>query len=91
MATVFLSPGLRRFAEGAEKVEIEARTVRDLIDALDKRFPGIGERLRSGTAIAIDGEIIADPLLEPIPPGSEIHFLPSISGGSGAAAVRSRH
>ncbi len=86
MATVFLSPGLRRFADGAEKVEIEARTVRDLIDALDRRFPGIGERLRSGTAIAIDGEIITDPLLEPIPPGSEIHFLPSISGGSGASA-----
>jgi hypothetical protein len=32
-------------------------------------------------AVAIDGEIIEDPLLEPIRPESEIHFLPRISGG----------
>ena len=82
MATVFLSAGLRRFAGGVERVEVEAATVRELVDALDRRFPGIGDRLRDGTAVAIDGEIIPDPLLEPIPPGSEVHFLPSISGGS---------
>ena len=86
MATVFLSAGLRRFAGGLERVEIEAATVRELIDALDRRFPGIGDPLRGGTAVAIDGEIISEPLLEPIPPGSEVHFLPSISGGSSGSA-----
>ena len=86
MSTVFLSAGLRRFAGGLERVEIEAATVRELIDALDRRFPGIGGPLREGTAVAIDGEIIPEPLLEPIPPGSEVHFLPSISGGSSGSA-----
>lgn len=81
MATVFLSAGLRPYAGGVERIEIDAPTVRALVDALDARFPGIGEQLRSGTAVAIDGEIISDPLLEPIPAGSEVHFLPSISGG----------
>jgi hypothetical protein len=32
-------------------------------------------------AVAIDGEIYSDPLLEPVGPQSEVHFLPAISGG----------
>jgi molybdopterin converting factor small subunit len=85
VAKVFLAAGLRRFAGGLAEVEIAAPDVRGLIDALDARFPGIGAALRSGTAIAIDGEIIGEPELEPIPPGAEVHFLPSISGGLAAA------
>ena len=33
------------------------------------------------TSLAIDGEIIPDPLLEPIPEESEIHFVPRVAGG----------
>lgn len=62
-------------------MEIEAANVRALIAALDARFPGLGAQLREGTAVAIDGEIINDPLLEPIEPESEVHFLPPVSGG----------
>ncbi len=81
MAKVFLAAGLRRFAGGLTQVDVDAPDVRGLIDALDARFPGIGDTLRSGTAIAIDGEIISEPELEPIPPDAEVHFLPPISGG----------
>jgi molybdopterin converting factor small subunit len=81
VATVFIPSGLRHLTRGAEELCVEARTVRELIAALDLRFPGIGERLRAGVAVAIDGEIIQDPLLEPVEPESEVHFLPSISGG----------
>lgn len=81
MATVFIPSGLRHLTRGAEELRIEAGTVRELIEALERRFPGLGERLREGVAIAIDGEIIQDPLLEPVEPESEVHFLPSISGG----------
>ncbi len=80
MARVFLSAGLRRFAGGRAELEVHAPDVRGLIAALDARFPGIGDALRAG-AIAIDGEIIAEPELERIPPDAEIHFLPSIRGG----------
>ena len=76
-----LSSRLARFAGGVEQVDVEAGNVRQLIDALDARFPGMGEKLRSGTAIAIDGEIINEPLLERVGAASEVHFLPSISGG----------
>ena len=81
MAKVFFSTPLRRFTDGAESVEIEASNVRQLIIELDRRFPGIGAQLRGGSAVAVDGEIIQDALLEPLGPKSEVHFLPSFGGG----------
>ena len=81
MATVILPARFMQWTDGVEQIEIDARDFRQLIRALDERFPGLGERLRDGIAVAIDGEIINDPLLEPIEPDSEVHFLPPISGG----------
>ncbi len=81
MARVFLKSGLRRFSDGIEEVEVDGATVRDVITALDSRFPGIGEYLASGTAVAIDGDIIGHALHEPVPEDAEIYFLPAVSGG----------
>ncbi len=71
----------RSFAAGVTQHEIAASDVRDLIDRLDATFPGIGERLRSRMAVAIDGEIFQDPFLETIRAQSEVFFLPAIEGG----------
>ncbi len=82
MATVVFGRGLARGTGDIERVDIEATDVRALIRALDDRFPGIATELREGrTAIAIDGDIVHEPLLEAIEPDSEVHFLPPISGG----------
>jgi molybdopterin converting factor small subunit len=81
LATVFLPKSLQAHTGGIERVEIDASDVRGLVRALEARFPGLGEPLRSGMAVAIDGDIVSNPLLEPVGPDSEIHFLPSISGG----------
>ncbi len=81
MARVFLATALRRFTGGIEEVEIRASTVRSLIAELDRRFPGLGEHLASGLAVAIDGEIIADAIYEPVPEDAEVHFLPAMGGG----------
>ena len=81
MAKVFLPRGLRPLTDGIEQTEVPAANVRELIATLDARFPGIGKRLSSGMAISIDGEIIESPLLEEVGPDSEVHFLPSLSGG----------
>ena len=66
---------------GAAELHVEARNVRELIAALDRRAPGFAEEVDGRMAVAIDGEIISDPLLEPVGPDSEVHFLPRISGG----------
>ncbi len=81
MARVFLASTLRRFTGGVEEIEVEATTVRSLIADLDQRFPGLGQHLRSGLAIAIDGEIMADALYETVPGDAEVHFLPPMGGG----------
>ncbi len=80
MATVILSRGLLRYTGGTERVEIEAGNVRRLVAALEARFPGIGAEIDSGMAVAINGEIISDPFLEPVPPDAEVHFLPPLRG-----------
>lgn len=71
----------RAFADGVTQLEVEASDVRQLLRVLDQRFPGLGQRLRTGTAIAVDGEIFQDPYLEVVRPDSEVYFLPAIEGG----------
>lgn len=66
---------------GELHVQVAAGSVRAVVRALDERFPGFRERLGEDFAVAIDGELIHDPWLEPVPAGSELHFLPAISGG----------
>jgi len=80
MARVVLPRQLAESAGADFELEIPARDVRELLAELDRRFPGLGSRLGEN-AIAIDGEIIQEPLLEPIAPESEVHFLPPIGGG----------
>ena len=82
MARVILTGSLRSLAGDESEIEIDAASVRELLRALEPRLPGIGKQVEDGLSIAIDGEIIQDPLLEPIGPDSEIHFLPPVSGGA---------
>ena len=54
MATVHFSSGLRRFTEGAEEIRVEAASVRELMRALEKRYPKLREALDS---LAPDAEV----------------------------------
>ena len=67
---------------GVLELHVEARNVRGLIAAVDRILPGIGELLDGAMAVAIDGEIHGDPMLEPVDADSEVHFLPRVGGGS---------
>ena len=71
----------REFAQGETEFEITAADVRQLIRLLELKFPGIRDRLSERTAVAIDGEIFQDPLLQSIDKNSEVYFLPAIEGG----------
>ncbi len=81
MVRVVLTGNLRRLVGGASEIEIEAGTIGQLFRALRTRYPGIGPHLEEGVAVAIDGEIFQDALLEPIPEGAEVHLMPQIAGG----------
>ena len=80
-ATVRFGSDLRRHAEGHAEVQAEGATVAALIADLSKRFPGLGDRLGAGTAVVINGVLIAHPDYEPVPDGAEVYFVPQPSGG----------
>jgi molybdopterin converting factor small subunit len=81
MIKVHFSAELRTFTGDDAELALEASSVRRLVKTLDARYPGIGERLSSGTAVAINGEILPDAMFEDIPDGAEVHFLEALSGG----------
>jgi molybdopterin converting factor small subunit len=79
---VVIPSGLRALTGGVERVELAARDVRGAVAALDARYPGFAAGLGARFAVAIDGEIVQDAWHEPLPAGSELHFLPPLSGGA---------
>jgi molybdopterin synthase sulfur carrier subunit len=89
MPTVWVPALLRELTGGREVIAVPGGTVRDIIDNLDARYPGIrnrlcvGESLRPGMAVAVGTQVARLGLLQPVPEDSEVHFLPAIAGGAG--------
>lgn len=80
MPTVIFSTELQR-ATGEEKATVDAATYRELIEELTLRYGDLDRTELLDMAVAIDGVIIQDPMLEPLGDNSEIHFLYPIRGG----------
>lgn len=87
MPTVFIPSQLRELTGGVESLDVEAANVRQIVAALEERFPGIGGRLCQGDGLApslqvsIDGVMSSRGLRAKVQPGSEVHFIPAIGGG----------
>jgi len=80
VARVVFPASLRGAVEGDLEVQVEARDVRGLFARLEERFPALAGELGE-MAVAIDGELIQDPWLEPLRADTEVHVLPRIGGG----------
>ena len=87
MAIVLIPSQLRKFTDGARRVEVEGRTLREVLEGLERLHPGIYDRviedgeIRPGLSAAIDSTITSRGLLAPIGEESEVTFIPTISGG----------
>ena len=84
MPSVILNRELaRRFTAGQTRIDLAQSddSVRGVISALDQRFPGLGAELRSGMAVAIDGVLFQDCMLEAVSVNSEVCFLPALDSG----------
>ena len=66
---------------GADALEIEARTVRELMRKLVRTYPRLQKHIDEGIALAVDGEIYRDNWDVEIPDGSEVYLMPRIQGG----------
>jgi hypothetical protein len=69
------------YTGGASEFDVEADTVRGLINALDARFPGFGDFIDRRMAFANDGEIHQNAWFSPIQRDSEVYLIPKIGGG----------
>ena len=80
MAKVVFPDHLLHCTGGQRQVELMVDNYRELLLALEERWPGIRERLAK-SAVAIDGQIHQDAFLEPIGADSEVFFMARIEGG----------
>jgi molybdopterin synthase sulfur carrier subunit len=79
---------LRDLTQGQRSVSVEGDTVRQVIENLERLYPGIkdrlcdGDRLRPSISIVVDGHTSALKLRHRLYESSEVHFVISISGGT---------
>ena len=77
MPEVWMSPRMQRIVGGKEQIRVAGATIRQVVNNLDKEYPGIKDELCE------DGETSNLGMLERVKEDSEIHFIPAMSGGSG--------
>ena len=87
---ILIPTPLRRFAGNADSVEVDAATVKEIIERLEERYPGFrgricdeGGRLRRFINVYINGEDVRflENLATPVPEGAEVSIIPAIAGG----------
>ena len=81
MARVVLVGNLAQITGGIAEFDLSATSVKQLFQQLTELHPALDPHLEQGVAVAIDGQIYQDALLEPIGPDSEVFLLPQIAGG----------
>ncbi|MEX1019426.1 MAG: MoaD/ThiS family protein [Litorilinea sp.] len=81
-------PSLHRDLTGdVEVVTLTGTTVGDIIDGLEAKFPGLGDRLAENgrikpyISVAVNGEMLPRGLRQKLTQPSEIHFVPALGGG----------
>ena len=88
MAVVWIPPLMRSLTEGKSQVEVDGSTVREIVEALEARYPGVAARIveegriRPGLSVAVDGTVGNKGMREPVGPNSEVHFVPAMTGGA---------
>lgn len=81
------------FPDAPRRLEAEGSTVAEVIEAVDRRIPGIRNRLvdagpviRTHINIFVEGRRAS--LDTAVPAGAEVHVIPAVSGGSARPSKR---
>ena len=90
MKTVRIPPTLRTETGGEREVHASGGTVRELLDDLTSRFPGLRTQLVDGADIApfvnvyVEGEDVRtlDGIETPVREGATVILLPAMAGGA---------
>lgn len=87
MAIVFIPSLMQSLTDGKSQVRVEGATVRQIINNLERDYPGVrarlveDDRVKPNISVAVDGEVTPLGMLERVGENSEVHFLPALGGG----------
>ena len=87
MTTVRIPKPMQVYSENKEVVHVGGKNVRQLINELEKAYPGMkdalveDDKLKPDIAVMLDGKITKLGLLQPVSEENEVIFIPAISGG----------
>src|SRR2546428_4758333 len=90
MATVYVPTPLRQATGGRSKLTASGRTVKELLDGLERTYPGIRQQLcdetgevRSFINVFVNGTEIRqlEGLLTPVQDADEVSIIPAMAGG----------
>ena len=81
MVEVTLWGALGAAAGGKDKIEVEARDIRELFRKLAEQYPAVQPLIDRGIAVAINGTIYRDTWSKELPKGAEVFLLPRLAGG----------
>ena len=86
MATVVIPALLRKLTDGKDRVAVQGRNIGQVIEDLERQFPGLREHLvengdiKPSIAVSVDGEMGTGGVLDPVRESSEIFFIPALGG-----------
>jgi len=87
MPVIWVPALLRDLTAGNQQVTVPGSTLRQAIDEVEARYPGIKARLmeahqlRPDISVVVDGTVSHLRLRQPLSKNSEVHLLSAISGG----------
>ena len=87
MPKLFLPYHLKKETNNEDFVEVEGKNLREVIDNLEKMYPGTkeylveGNRIKPGLSAICGYSATRRGLLQELEEDTEVHFLPSIAGG----------
>ena len=81
MPEVELFAGLRDAVDGAKSVQVEGKTIRELLQNIAREYPALHKRIEQGIAVAVNGDIYRDDWDQPVSDDAEVVLLLRIAGG----------
>src|SRR5713226_10557663 len=88
MPTVIIPASMRKLTGGVDRTIAAGSTIGQLIEDLERRFPGVRTYLiddgdlKASIAVSIDGEFGTNGVRERVRDDSEVQSVPALSGGT---------
>jgi molybdopterin converting factor small subunit len=81
MVEVKLWGALSAATGGKQRLDMDAKDIRELFRKLAEDYPGVEPYLKQGIAVSIDGVLYRDNWSKELPENGEIFLLPRMAGG----------